>query len=161
MKTAVAYITDNLICPVQGVEGKEAQKESISRFANENGYEIVAWFEDELCTENVLERPGVLEMLDRKNDASTVLVDKVWSLSRDWSKLSRLYAEMDRRGLKLEAATTQWDGVSQMTRRHFDKELSVPPVMKRIHAAKKAGETAAARKPEDFKGKTAHHYEVI
>jgi hypothetical protein len=162
MKTAVAYITDTLLSPDKGAIGKDSQKEAIRKFAATNGIEIVAWHEDDMTTDEVLDRPGVLEMLSKKHGADLVIVERVWSLSRNWSVLSRLYAEMDKRGMKLAAATTLWDGVSQMTRHHFEPELSTPVAMQRRKAARGTEETVVVRKPEKFPATSpAHPYKTL
>ncbi len=151
MKTAIAYVADNLICPVKGVIAKELQKERIERFARENGIEIIQWIEDKMCSEAPLGRSGVYEILSYIGDCDFVLVERVACFSMRWSELKRLYWELDRMGLKLQAASIRWDLISQMTRSHFNPELRLSPLTKRLRASREE-KTVGMRRSAEFPG---------
>jgi len=151
MKTAVAYITDDILCPEEGKISKDLQKERILKYAEENGIRIERWVEDEQCTADPLDRPGVLDILYGRGDFDfdLVLVERVGTLSRRGGALGRLFREMDLVGMKLEAATMLFDLPSQIMRRHFNPEMATPPVQKRLHG-KRQKEIVSVRKPERF-----------
>ncbi len=123
MKKAIAYVSDIILGRTGDVIARESQKELIRKYAADNDIEVVAWFEDEMYSEEVVCRHGVKEMLDYESDYDMILVERVWSFSRLWASLERLYEILERRNIKLQATTTMWDCVSQMSRRRFDKNI--------------------------------------
>jgi DNA invertase Pin-like site-specific DNA recombinase len=147
MKKAIAYIADVTLPRTNEVISRQAQKDLISKYAAANGIEIAGWFEDEVCDENLLARPGVQKMLDSCGGCDSVLVERVWSLSRNLSSLEALFGEMERRGAKLEATSTLWDLISQKCRRRFSQGIPVAGVAVPA-AARRAAEAAAIRQPE-------------
>ena len=42
------------------------------------------------------------------------------------SVLEKVYAEVEKRNMKIECSTTLWDVISQMGRRRFDKSIPSP-----------------------------------
>jgi DNA invertase Pin-like site-specific DNA recombinase len=125
MKTAIAYTSDIILGRTGEVISRESQKELIKKFAESNDIDIVAWFEDEMYNEDLFSRPGIQEMLAHTG-SDTLLVERVWSLSRKSTVLESFYQELEKKSLKLEATTTLWDVISQMARRHFDKTIPAP-----------------------------------
>jgi DNA invertase Pin-like site-specific DNA recombinase len=120
-RTAVAYVSDVILGRTGEVIGRDVQRAAIRRYAEENGIEIIAWFEDEAYNADVLSRGGIRELLVCAKAGDRVLVERVWALSRSWSVLERLLEELRRRGLRLESATLLWDCTSQRAR-HFEAE---------------------------------------
>jgi len=149
MKKAIAYTSDVILMRTKEVISRETQKELIKKYAAENGIEVVGWFEDEVYDEDVLNRPGTREMLGAIDGCDTVLVERVWSLSRNIATLEKLYAELDKKGVPLEAASTLWDIASQKCRHRFNARV---PGAKAGKAAAVVKEPAVVkiRKPEKF-----------
>ena len=121
-KKALAYVSDIILGRSGEVIGREAQKELIREFAQENDIELIEWFEDEMFSEDVLSRPGIRKLLACDRRCDLVLVDRVWALSRRPKPLKRFLAELDRKGLRLESATMLLDCISMMARWHYRKK---------------------------------------
>jgi len=124
-KTAIAYVADVILGRTGEVIGREAQKEEIRRHAAENGIEIVGWFEDEAYNEDIETRDGIRALLACDKRSDTLLVERVWSLSRDWQVLEAFLRDLVLRGIKVEAASTLWDCTSQRAR-HFYSDRRKP-----------------------------------
>jgi hypothetical protein len=106
------------------------QKDLLKRFAAENEVEIVAWFEDEMCEENLLKRPGIQALLAYGGPFDVVICGRVWALSRSMTVLQPFFEELDRRGVGLETAESMWDCVSQQCRRRFKSLPILPQVVR-------------------------------
>jgi len=117
MKKAIAYVSDVILGRTGEVISRQSQREAIQKHAAENGIEIVAWFEDEIFSENVLTRPGVQALLANQHGCDLVLVERVWSLTRNLKTLEQVVEILSGRGLHLEATATLWDCASQHCRR--------------------------------------------
>ena len=118
-RKAIAYVSDIVLGQSGEVISRQAQRESLRRHAAENGIEIVAYYEDEVYSEDVLSRPGIQKLLACEECYDDVLVDRVWSLSRQWSTLVVFLKEIQRRGKRVESAACLWDCVSQQARHYF------------------------------------------
>ncbi len=118
---AVAYTSDVILGRTGEVIARAAQREAITCYAAENGIEISGWFEDEAYQADVLGRPGIDRLLACVRPGDTVLVERVWSLSRRWPLLEPFLLELQRRGARLESARLLWDCISQRAR-HFGTE---------------------------------------
>ena len=149
MNKAIAYTSDVILMRTKEVISRETQKELIKKYAAENGIEIAGWFEDEAYDENVLNRPGAKRMLEAIDGCDMVLVERVWSFSRNMAMLEKLYAELDRKGVRLEAASTLWDIASQKCRHRFNARV---PGAKRATSAVGRQDPAVVkiRRPEKF-----------
>jgi DNA invertase Pin-like site-specific DNA recombinase len=147
MKKAMAYTSDVTLHRTNEVISRETQKEVIKRYAAENGIEIVGWFEDEVCDENVLGRPGAQKMMEALNGCDGVLVERVWSFSRNVPVLEQVCNELEKKGVRLEAASTLWDVASQKCRHRFQAAVPGTAAVKRA-AARRAPVAAKIRKPE-------------
>jgi DNA invertase Pin-like site-specific DNA recombinase len=121
-------VSDVILGSTGEVISRKEQKALIEAHARDAGIEVVAWFEDEQYCEGLMERPGVRQMLACDKEFDTVLVERVWSLSRRWGELQPLLAGIAAMGKSLEAATTLWDCVSQMARnpRLLDSAATCP-----------------------------------
>jgi len=146
MKKAIAYASDIILGRTGEVITRTYQKDLITRYAAENGIEITAWFEDEMYHEDLLSRPGVKAMLSTEIDHDLVLVERIWTFSRNWPKLEGLFSKLDAKNVKLESTTLMWDCVSQMSRRHYDSSLSKVGCAGETVTADDA--TVKVRKPE-------------
>lgn len=127
-KKAIAYVSDIVLGRTGEIIGRAEQKRAIEDHARENGIEILAWFEDEVWAEDVVTRPGIQKLLGFDQPYELILVERVWALSRNTGVLQGFFAELSSRKVKLEAATTLWDCVSQMTRHFFAKGRGLKPV---------------------------------
>jgi DNA invertase Pin-like site-specific DNA recombinase len=118
-KRAIAYVSDIILGNTGTIVSRDYQKEQINKYAKDNDIEVVAWFEDRMYNENILERPGVTELMSCSEKVDCVLVERVWAFSRDFTKLTPVFEKLENKGMKLEAATTMWDCCSQRVRRYF------------------------------------------
>jgi DNA invertase Pin-like site-specific DNA recombinase len=148
MKTAIAYVSDIILGRTGEVISRGSQKELIGQYAAANDIQIVEWFEDEMYNEDIMSRPGIQKML-AKTDVDTILVERVWSFSRKWTQLEAFYNELQKRNFLLEASTTLWDALSQMSRRRFDKTIRSPQLAEeRVMAASTAKSPVKLAKPK-------------
>lgn len=116
-RRALAYVSDVILGTTGDVISRDVQRQAIRRHAAENGIEIAAWFEDEAWSADVMSRAGIRKLLDA-DACDCVLVERVWSLSRNWGVLESFMKQLVRRGMRLESATQLWDCTSQRAR-HF------------------------------------------
>lgn len=127
-KTALAYVSDVILGRTGEVLTREEQKKAILAHAAANGINVIEIFEDDAYNEEILARPGIQKLLACKHGYDCVLVERVWSLSRNLKSLKGFYAKLEEKKAKLEAATTLWDVASQATRHYFAgrKSLAAP-----------------------------------
>lgn len=118
-KKAIIYVSDVILGQTGEVISCAEQLERVTAYAKEHGIEVVATYRDEVYAEDPSERPGLRAMCVCKAEADTVLVDRVWAISRDWRVVRPLLQEMKDCGVKLECASLLWDCVSQMARNFF------------------------------------------
>ncbi len=119
MKRAIAYVSDIILGQTGDVIKRSCQVEVISQYAADNDIDIIGWFEDEMYNEDILSRPGIQALLACPKLCDTLLCERVWALSRSMAVLELFFRELDRRGVRLECATTMWDCVSQKCRHRF------------------------------------------
>jgi len=149
-KKAIAYTSDVILGRTGEVIGRNYQKELITKFAEDNGLEIVAWFEDKMYEEDVLARPGIQELLAYKEPYEVFLVERIWALSRKMSTLAGFLKVLEHKNVRVETATYLWDCTSQMARRaEMTKPIS-PAVVKPL-VKKEDGKAAAITRPEKLK----------
>jgi DNA invertase Pin-like site-specific DNA recombinase len=144
---AIAYTSDVTMHRTKEVISRATQKEVINKYAAENGIEIAAWFEDEVCDENVFGRPGAQKMMGALNGCDMVLVERVWSFSRNVPVVEKVCDELEKKGVRLEAASTLWDVASQKCRHRFKAVVPGTAAVK-VAAARRAPAAAKIRKPE-------------
>jgi DNA invertase Pin-like site-specific DNA recombinase len=146
-KKAIVYVSDVILGQTGEVISCEEQLARVTAHAQEHGIEVVATYRDEVYAEDPSERPGLKAMCVCKSDADTVLVDRVWAISRDWRVVRPLLQGMKDCGVKLECATVMWDCVSQMSRNFFRaKPVELRPALCALAASEPAH--AAARPAE-------------
>ena len=127
MKKAIAYVSDIILGRTGEVIKRSCQVELIAQYASDSDIEIIGWFEDEMYNEDVLMRPGIQALLGYDKPYDMVLCERVWALSRSMAVLEPFFKELDRRGVRFEAATTMWDCVSQKCRRRFRSSSRLVP----------------------------------
>jgi len=121
---AIGYASGMYVDNEGNVVDRGEQKKRIEAYAEANGIEIVAMYEDVDECEKVMDRPGIKKMLEEANEAEVALVECVWSLGRTRAVVSPFMKALDSKGLKLEAATTCFDVTSQFTRFWYGKSGS-------------------------------------
>ena len=136
MKKAIAYVSDVILGRTGDIIKRSCQVEVIAQYAADNNIDIIGWFEDEMYNEDVLTRPGIQSLLTCSQNCDTLLCERVWAFSRSMAILEAFFEQLDRRGLRLECATTMWDCVSQKCRRRFaassqGKPQEAKPVVRR------------------------------
>jgi DNA invertase Pin-like site-specific DNA recombinase len=119
MKKAIAYVSDIILGRTGEVIKRSCQVELIAQYASDKDTEIIGWFEDEVYNEEVFGRPGIRALLSYDKPYDLLICERVWALSRSMAILEPFFKELDRRGVRLECATTMWDCVSQQCRRRF------------------------------------------
>ena len=145
-KKAIAYVSDIVLGSTGEVIGRDAQKAAIKRHAEDGGYEIVAWYEDDVYAEDVITRPGVQRLLACEEPYDAVLVERVWTFSRHWAVVEPFFKEMQRRGHKVESACTLWDCLSQRSR-HYFRDGKRAPALQPVPVAVVAAERARVAEP--------------
>ncbi len=123
---AIAYTREFIIAQTGEVVSPGSQMELIQRCAAEKGMEIVAWFTDGRCEEDLLKRPGIQALLGYDQPYEIVLCARTWALARSMAALEPLFKELDRRQVEVESAVPAWDLLSQQCRRR-SKSLPVLP----------------------------------
>lgn len=137
-RKATAYVAEIMLGRTGEVIGCAAQKESILRYAAENDIEIVAWYEDDVYTEDLFERPGLKAMCEARLGCNCLLVDRIWALSRNWKQIRAFLDKAKCEDVVVQATTTMWDCLSQMARQYYK-----PP--RKVVATPVVEETAPAR----------------
>ena len=146
MKKAIAYVSDVILGTTGEVISRADQKKKIEAYAAENGVEIAAWYEDAIYAESLFDRPGLKAMLADSSDATVVLVERVWCLSRNWKELRDVMGRLEQKTARLESATTLWDCVSQMARHHYTTGGLKPRAAVAVEV-EAAAEAVRVRKP--------------
>ena len=82
--------------------GLAAQREAVEQYAKTQGFDIVAWYEDDGISGGTLERPGLLSLLDgaKAKTFSVVILAKMDRVARDlmaqlWIEKELLKAEVE------------------------------------------------------------------
>jgi len=157
MKKAIAYVSDVILGRTGEVIGRNHQKEMIKRYAVENDIEVVAWFEDEAYSEDIVSRPGVQQFLACDIECDLVLVERMWSFSRQWSLLQPFIADIKEKGRTVESTTQLWDCVSQQAR-DFYRGRSLKPLAACAAPVERSGVRRRVSRPAKlrFSGLVGH-----
>jgi DNA invertase Pin-like site-specific DNA recombinase len=135
-KRAIGYVCD---IPIEGTDlviTKQDQLARMVKYCEKEGVDLVCVFEDDKYTEDFMNRPGVQKLLDCKENCDTVLVERVWCLSRKMKELKPFLAELERKNMTLVASSYLWDCVSQQVRQRYMGALAEK---QRAAAREKAG----------------------
>ena len=146
MKKAIAYVSDVILGRTGEVIGRDHQKEMIKRHAAENDIEVMAWFEDEAYSEDIVSRPGVQQLLACDLKCDLILVERMWSFSRQWSLLHPFMASVKEKGRTVESTTQLWDCVSQQAR-DFYRGRSLKPLAACAATVKRSGTHRRVSRP--------------
>ena len=80
----------------------EAQKDEIERFCAENDIQVLEWFEDHTSGKKLVEREGLMEMLDRAGAAvDLVVATESDRISRDMFQFGWVDTHLSMQGVKL------------------------------------------------------------
>jgi len=119
MIKAIAYVNDPVFGPQGDALGVGRQTEAIKKYAADNGLEIIAWFEDQAPHNDVLTRPGIRRLLAFDQPYERIICAQIKAVSNSLAGLRPFFEELDLRGVRLDPAVSQWDLVSQLSRRRF------------------------------------------
>jgi DNA invertase Pin-like site-specific DNA recombinase len=144
-KKAIAYVADIILGNTGEIIPRDRQRAAIERHAREDGIEIVAWFEDEVWTEDLLARPGIKALFACEADCDRILVERCWCLSRYWPELRQFLQVLARRNARLESATLLWDCVSQQARQYYRRTPIQAPAQREQAPAPAAEPRPVAR----------------
>jgi DNA invertase Pin-like site-specific DNA recombinase len=129
MKRAIAYVSDLILHNRGETLNRSRQIEIISKFASEHQIEVVAWFEDEPGTSQVLMRPGIQALLAFDRPYDLVLCERVWVLAHSMEAIEPFLSELEHRGMGLDCAASMWDLTSQQCRRRLRNLPLIPAVL--------------------------------
>jgi len=137
---AIGYICEIRLPETDIVISKADQLARLQKYAEKEGIELVAVFEDDCRNPDFMARPGVNKMLNAPFDCEMVLVERVWAFSRKIKKLEELMEAIEKKGARLIATSYLWDCPSQVVRhRYAHKEAPdhapVPLPIEPIHWA--------------------------
>ncbi len=123
-KKAIGYVCEIPIPDTDLVISREYQRDRIRQYAGKENMELVAIYEDEEFTENFIDRPGIRKIIESDAGFDTVLVERVWCMSRKIKELNPFLDKLDRMGVELVATSYLWDCTSQQVRhRYFTDKL--------------------------------------
>jgi DNA invertase Pin-like site-specific DNA recombinase len=149
-KKALAYTSDIILERTGEVINRAHQKALISQYAEENGIEVVGWFEDEAGEEDILARPGIQKMLGYEKPYDIFLVERVWALSREMDILSGFLKVLGQKKVILGAVTYLWDATSQIVRNQLAGKAIAPARLVETVARAQAPRKVAVLRPEKF-----------
>jgi DNA invertase Pin-like site-specific DNA recombinase len=118
-KKAVAYVCAMTFPGTDIVISKDDQKQRIRRFAEREGIEIIAWYEDDAQGQDFMALPGVQQVLNHGGHYDLLLVERVWVFSRNKSALFSFAEAVEKRGAEIAAAACLWDCLSQQIRHRY------------------------------------------
>jgi len=119
---AVGYVCDVCLPGTDMVISKADQLARLKKYAEKEGIELVAVFEDDCCSPDIMARPGVKKMLDTTLDYETVLVERVWVFTRKIKKIEELLETVEKNGSRLVATSYLWDCPSQLVRHRYARK---------------------------------------
>jgi CheY-like chemotaxis protein len=125
MKKAVAYACPIVLDYADDIITIDEQKKKITKFAQKFKLEIVAFYEDENPTDDIMRQPALREIFEKEQEAGVFLCERIWCLSRKRNILRPFLETLDCEGFRLETATTMMDCVS-MYARHWNKNKDAP-----------------------------------
>jgi DNA invertase Pin-like site-specific DNA recombinase len=118
-KRAVGYVCDIPIPGTDLVISKDFQKQRIKEYAERERIVLAHIYEDENYSEDFTNQPGVISVLNAGRDVDTVLVERVWCLSRKRRELEPFMKTLDDKHLQLVSTSYLWDCLSQQVRHRY------------------------------------------
>jgi DNA invertase Pin-like site-specific DNA recombinase len=84
-------------------DGFPRQRAAIERYAEQNGFEIVQWFEERGVSGTIADRPALQEMMVAlmSNGVRTVFIEKLDRIARDLMVQETIIGDMRKRGFEL------------------------------------------------------------
>ncbi len=120
---AIGYVCDIPIPGAGELISKEEQRIRILKHVEKEALELVSIYEDEKHTEDFINRPGVQNVLNCKEDFEVLLVERVWCLSRRMKDLLPFLEKLDSMDVQLVCTSYLWDYASQKVRRRYTEDL--------------------------------------
>ena len=124
VKKAVGYVCEVRIPGTDLTISKEDQRARILKHVQKENIDLVCIYEDDDPEVEVLDRPGIREVIDREEPFDFLLVERVWAISRKRQALEPLLRILDRRGVEVQASSYLWDCVSQQVRHRYAGNLA-------------------------------------
>lgn len=117
MKRAALYVRVSTDDQAEQGTSLESQLEACRKYAQANGYMIVAELREEGASGATLARPQLDKLRDMVDDAllDVVVIYKLDRLSRDTGQMLALLKEFKRRGVSLRSATVQLEDTPEGT----------------------------------------------
>lgn len=138
-RKTIAYVSDIVLGKTGDVISRKEQRAAIQQYAKDEDIEILAWFEDEVYSMHLGDRPGVRQLLTSELAFDHLLVERVGCLSGRWPELRRFLDQLLARGARMESATLHWDCVSQMAR-YYPRRLGERARQERLAARATTGQ---------------------
>jgi len=126
-KKAIGYICNIPVTGTNMIISKEDQRARLLKYAGKENIELVHIFEDDAYTRDFMNRPGVQKVLTMLQQHDTVLVERVWVLTRKRKDLMPFLEKIEPRQIKLVATTYLWDYLHQMLRRRYRNMAALKP----------------------------------
>jgi len=123
-KRAIGYVCDIPIQKTDEVIKKEDQRARILKYAEKENLEVICIYEDEEFTEDFARRPGIKKVLECAEDFDTVLVERVWCLTRKMKDMKPFLEKLDAKDVQIVSTSYLWDCVSQDVRHRYSKKLT-------------------------------------
>ncbi len=116
---AVGYVCDVCLPGTDIVISKADQLARLKKYAEKEGVELVAVFEDDSYSPDLMARPGVKRLLNAPVDYEMVLVERVWVFCRKIKKIEEVLDAIETNGARLIATSYLWDCPSQLVRHRY------------------------------------------
>jgi hypothetical protein len=118
-KKAIGYVCDIPIYGTDMVISKEDQRLRILKYAQNEGLNLIAIYEDNAFDKDFANRPGVRKCLDCQETFDMIIVERVWCLSRIRKELDPFLKKLDEKKVQLLSTSYLWDCVSQHVRHRY------------------------------------------
>ncbi|MEW6439802.1 MAG: recombinase family protein [bacterium] len=118
-RRAIGYVCE---IPIPGTDltiSKEFQKQRLQSYARWERIDLVDVIEEDGYHEDFMGRPGIQHILNGPHDVDTVLVERVWCLSRKRKDLEPFLWALDQKRVELRASSYLWDCLSQHVRHRY------------------------------------------
>jgi DNA invertase Pin-like site-specific DNA recombinase len=126
-KKAIGYVCDVPVTGTNMIIGKEDQRARLRKYAEKENIELVHIVEDDECTRDFMNRPGMQKALGLLQQHDTLLVERAWVLTRKRKDLVPLLEKIEHKQIEFVATTYLWDYLHQMLRRRYENTAALKP----------------------------------